>query len=455
MAVYRRAAQIAVLFLAAITVGHAAGQLTGPSPPSGTQMTGRSRVPLIVIPGVLGSRLTDRKTGIEAWPGTTKQLMTSSYLELALRIDPVALEPLDDGLVASSVFERALGQDFYGDMIDFLLQAGGYSRGQPGEPAAADEARLYTLAYDWRQDNIRAVRALDALIEQIRRDYGDPELRIDVIAHSMGGLILRYYERYGTDDVLDGNAFLVTGAGASKLRRIVMLGVPNQGSVTALHSFLTGYRVWLSRLPTTGIATMPSMYQLLPHPQVSWIATTRGKPLSLDPFDVNVWKNFEWSVFNRKVRRRIATQPDIWPDQDVFERYFKKRLERGRRFVWSLTVPTGDVRLIEPLVFGGDCLPTLARVVVEKKDGHTVARLRPEQITSPVPGIDYDRLMYQPGDGSVTMASLVGRQGLDPLLHEADRHEIGRASFVCEIHESVTSNESVLESLLRHLQETG
>ena len=180
----------------------------------------------------------------------------------------------------------------------------------------------------------------------------------------------------------------------------------------------------------------------------------RGKPLSLDPFDVNVWKNLEWSVFNRKVRQRIATQPDIWPDQDVFERYFKKRLERGRRFVWSLTVPTGDVSLIEPLAFGGDCLPTLARVVGEKIDGRNVARLRPEQITSPMPGIDYDGLMYEPGDGSVTMASLIGRQGHDPLLHEANSHELGRASFVCELHESVTSNESVLESLLRHLQET-
>jgi pimeloyl-ACP methyl ester carboxylesterase len=452
MAVHRRAALIAVLFLAAIATGHAAGQSADPMRLSGTLASDRSRAPLIVIPGLLGSRLANRATGMEVWPGTTRQLMTSSYLELALRIDPVTLEPVDDGLIASDVFESAVGQDFYGRMIDFLLQTGGYSHGTPGEPAEAGEARLYTLAYDWRQDNIRAARALDALIEQIRSDYHDPGLRVDVIAHSMGGLILRYYERYGTDDVLGRNAFRVTGAGASKLRRVVMLGVPNQGSVTALHSFLTGYRVWLSRLPTTGIATMPSMYQLLPHPQVPWIATTRGKPLSLDPFDINVWKNFEWSVFSRNVRGRIARQPDIWPDQEVFERYFEKHLERGRRFAWSLTVPTGDARLIEPLVFGGDCLPTLARVLVERQDGHTVARLRPEQITNLVPGIDYDRLMYEPGDGSVTAASLIGQEGLDPLLHEANSHEIGRASFVCELHESVTSNGHVLDAVLRHLQ---
>jgi len=122
---------------------------------------------------------------------------------------------------------------------------------------------------------------------------------------------------------------------------------------------------------------------------------------------------------------------------------------------FSLIAPPGDVRLIEPLAFGSDCLPTLGHIVVEKQDGRAVARLRPEQIANPVPGIDYDQLMYEPGDGSVTVASLIGLQGLDPLLSESNSHEIGRAFFVCEVHESVTSNESVLDSALRYLQGTG
>ncbi len=48
----------------------------------------------------------------------------------------------------------------------------------------------------------------------------------------MGRLITRYYQRYGTDDVLDGNIFPVTGVGARKLRRVVLLGTPNQGTVS-------------------------------------------------------------------------------------------------------------------------------------------------------------------------------------------------------------------------------
>ncbi len=453
MIVRTRAATVAILLFAMALAGCA----THPAPDLArlyqAHAADRHQVPVIIIPGLLGSRLADRETGVEAWPGSTRRLLTSGYLELALRIDPETLEPKDDGLVASGLFDSAVGLDFYGKVVEALQEVGGYRRGQPGQPATGREAQFYTFAYDWRQDNIVTVRALDALIGQIRRDYGDPDLRVDVIAHSMGGLVVRYYERYGTDDVLDGNSFPVTGAGARKLRRVVLLGTPNQGSVTAIHSFLNGYRVGLSRLPNEGIATMPSMYQLFPHPLVTWIATTRGQPLRRDLFDVEVWRRFEWSVFDRQVRRRIEKESGVWPNQKVFERYFEKRLERARRFVWSLDVPTGDVELIEPQLFGGDCVPTPARLIVEEVDGDSVARLIPEQILKPVPRVDYDKLMYEPGDGTVTKSSLLGRQALDPSIprQEYGNVEFDKAFFVCEEHGTLTGNVHFLDNLLHYL----
>jgi len=448
-----RAAAPAILLFAAILAGCATNAAPDASRLHQTQAAARQRVPVIIIPGVLGSRLADRETGVEAWPGSTARLLTSGYLELALRVDPVTLEPVDDGLVASGLFDGAAGQDFYRRVIETLQEVGGYRRGQPGQPAKGQEPQFYTFAYDWRQDNVISVRKLDELIEKIRRDYGNPELQVDVIAHSMGGLILRYYERYGTDDVLDGNFFPVTGAGARKLRRVVLLGTPNQGSVTGIHSFLHGYRVALSRLPTEGIATMPSMYQLFPHPLVTWIITTSGVPLRRDLFDVNVWRRLEWSVFDRKVRRRIEKSPGIWPTPEVFGRYFEKHLERARRFVWSLNVPTGDVGLIAPLVFGGDCVPTPAKLVVEEVDGDSAARLRPEQITRPVRGVNYDALMYEPGDGSVTMSSLLGRQEPDPSVprHEYANVEFKRTFFVCADHTALTGNAIFLDKMMNHL----
>ena len=412
----------------------------------------RQQVPVIIIPGMLGSRLFDRETGVEAWPGTKRKLMTSGYLELALQIDPATLEPLDDGLVPGGLFDRAVVRDFYGRIVR-ALQEVGYRQARPGQRALRGEARLYIFTYDWRQDMVRSAQKLDGLIEQIRRDYGDPELRVDVIAHSMGGMIVRYYQRYGTADVLDGNGFLVTGAGARKLRRVALIGTPNLGSVSAIHSFLDGRRVALSRLVTEGVATMPAMYEFFPSPQVTWIANTRGEALDLDVFDVKVWRHLEWSVFSRDAQRRMASQPGIWPSQEVFERYFEKRLKRAQRFVWSLDVPTGGVELAKPLLLGGDCIPTAARLVLEEEDNDLVARRLPEQIRNPVPGVDYEKLMFEPGDSLITASSVRGLQEQAPpaLPHELAGTELENTFFVCTLHEQLSSNKQLLDHLLRFL----
>jgi pimeloyl-ACP methyl ester carboxylesterase len=411
------------------------------------------RVPVILVPGMLGSRLARRDTGEELWPGGTAKLLTSGYEDLVLRIDPVTLEPLDDGLEPSGLFDAAVGQDFYGRITRALREVGGYLPSRAGQRIVQQKARMYVFTYDWRQDNVATVRKLDEFIEQIRRDYGDPALRVDVIAHSMGGLIVRYFQRYGTDDVLDGNAFPVTGAGAAKLRRVVLLGVPNQGATAAIHKFLNGYQVGISRLPTEGVATMPGLFQFFPHPAVDWVVSNQGRPLGLDLFDVDTWRRYRWSIFDSRVQRRIAHRPDVWPAPAVFERWFEKRLERARRFTWSLMVPAGEADGVELLNMGGDCLPTPRRLVIEEAGGESVARLRPEQIALPVPGIDYELLMYEPGDGSVTRSSLLARQEMDAEIprHEYSRAGLGHAFFVCEQHDSLTGNVQLINNLLLFL----
>ena len=418
-----------------------------------TRTAATERVPVILIPGLLGSRLARAVDGVELWPGGTRKLLTSDYWDLALRIDPVTLEPIDDGLVPSGIFEGAAGKDFYRKIMQELRQAGGYQLARPGERVGQERARLYVFTYDWRQDNVKSVRKLDELIEQIRRDYDDPYLRVDIIAHSMGGLIVRYYQRYGTVDVLDGNSFLVTGLGLSKLRRIVLLGTPNQGTVTAVHKFLNGYRVGFSALPTEGVATMPSTFQLFPHPLVDWVVNINGQPLNFDIFDIEFWRRYEWSIFDHRVQRRMDRNRGVWPGQEVFENWFQKRLDRGRRFVWSLMVPAGDVPLIKPLLLGADCVPTPRRLVFENIEGESIARLRPEQILVPKPGVDYESLMFAPGDGSVTLSSLLSRQDLSSEVPRQEQAslETERELIVCARHDALTSNDVLLDALIEYL----
>jgi hypothetical protein len=142
-----------------------------------------------------------------------------------------------------------------------------------------------------------------------------------------------------------------------------------------------------------------------------------------------------------------------WPKQAVFERWFEKRLERARRFGWSLMVPTGEIGLIEPTLIGGDCVPSPRRLVIEKVDGDSRARLRPEQILRPEPGVDYEALMYEPGDGSVTLSSLLGSQAENPEIppHEFAPPEVERALLLCERHDSLAGNREFLDSLLTYL----
>jgi esterase/lipase superfamily enzyme len=64
-------------------------------------------------------------------------------------------------------------------------------KGIPGEPVKDGQRRYYILVYDWRQDNVQTARRLDELIERIRTDYAGPDLRVDIVAHSMGGLVTR------------------------------------------------------------------------------------------------------------------------------------------------------------------------------------------------------------------------------------------------------------------------
>lgn len=202
-----------------------------------------------------------------------------------------------------------------------------------------------------------------------------------------------------------------------------------------------------------GVATMPSTFQLFPYPLVDWVVNINGQPLKFDLFDVEFWRHYEWSIFDHRIQRRISNHPEIWPAPDVFERWFEKRLGRARRFVWSIMVPSGNVPLIEPLLLGADCVPTPRRLVFENIGGQSVARLRPEQIVNPMSRVDYETLMFAPGDGSVTKSSLLSRQDLSPTVprHEHEGFESHREVFVCTEHDELTSNDDLLDSLIEHL----
>jgi len=420
------------------------------------QSNADAQPPVVLIPGALGSRLAHADSGQEVWPGQFWKLLFADYSELALQIDPETLEPLDDELVVSGLTDKAAGREFYSEILRVLEDYGGYRRAIAGRPPPPGSKHYYVFTYDWRRDNVQTVRKLDAFLAQIRRDHGDPEMKADVIAHSMGGLIARYYGRYGTQDVLNDNEFPVSNYGAMHMRRVILLGTPNLGTVKAFQTLMAGSKVGLNRMPEEVVATFPSTYQLLPHPLNTWLVDENGEALERDVFSAGFWRQLRMSIFDTDVRRRISATVDESRQANehlrVFAAYFEKHIERARRFVWSLTVPEPEPA-IRFITFGGDCTLTPARILVEKRDGKPAFRFDPADVRSKVSGIDYERLLLEPGDGVVTKPSLIARQTLDPTVsrHRYIYFPLDYSFFLCEEHDQLTGNIHFQDNLLHVL----
>lgn len=417
--------------------------------------------PVILLHGAFGSKLRNKKTGAIIWPGGLPRMLFGSYESLALDIDAETIEPIDRGDEAYALFDQVGGRDYYGRILSAFSEAGGYDRGIPGVKNESGSRRYYVFIYDWRQDMVKAVIELDKLIEQIRRDYGMPDLKVDIVAHSMGALLTRYYVRYGTKDVLDDDTYIPNYIGGSKTRKVILIGAPNLGSISGLQNFLGGVKIGTMKIPVETMATMPSAYQLLPHPDRDWMITPDGKKFDRDLYEIGTWIIYGWSIFHPSVKTRITER---FSDKAEAKRYFqtltkffKKYLRRARNFHRSLSVPMKRPP-IRYVVFGGDCELTPARCLVETVNGQTVIRLRPEQVVNRVPGVDYSKLMLEPGDGRVTKPSLMARNSLDPSVSSNDSgaFPLAYSVFFCEKHASLTGNISFQDNMLNILiwQET-
>ncbi len=419
--------------------------------------TGKAYVqpPVIIIPGLGGSTLINEK-GQLVWPGTNTSLIFSDYNKLALMIDDETLYSQSSAQKPDTLISEVLGTDIYGSLMRVLEDNADFKQARLGEKYSGKGRRYYLFPYDWRQKVFHTSKMLDKFIDQIRLDYGDPDLEVDLIGHSLGGLVARYYLKYGSAVINGRTTPEVTQAGAEKVRRVIQLGTPNLGATETIYRFVKGFKILNGEFSPETIATLPSIYELLPHPFVHWAADIRGKPLDIDVYSTETWERFQWGLYSPQLKQQLIDESENKAEAEIrlatLKAYFSRHLARAEQFHLSLSKPFDNPRY-SIVAFGSNCTPTLAKIVFEEINGKLTPRFSARDIKYPRPGINYERLMYKPGDGAVTKPSLVARVDIDPSIPRMTDNffPLDYAFFLCHRHLGLTGNVNFQDNLLNEL----
>ena len=419
-----------------------------------------------MIPGILGSELINPKTHETVWPSAFR---TSQE---GLPISPNLASNRDD-LIPGKIIETVrLARVFpevyvYKDLLDGLRNYAGYHPGNWEDPGANDyQDTFYVFAYDWRQDNVANARELVRRIVRLKTKLQRPDLKFSIVAHSMGGLIARYAAMYGDEDLPEGDGPIQpTWLGAAHISKIVMLGVPNEGSADAFATMIDGYSITeglrrrvplLNKLTAEDVVSAPSVFQLMPHEKAVKFLDENLKPLDLDLYDPGVWKQYGWSVIYSSPEFRTRHSGTAGTDGQAadLDAYLAATLKRARRFHEALDAAEGPNAPVVLLAIGGDCEQTLnAPVVVrDQKRNRWLTLTRPREYrTSTGVQISKQKMvnaMYAPGDGRVTRASLLGENLFRTRDAETGFTLSRYAIFGCDLHGQLTSNKSLQDNAL-------
>ena len=241
----------------------------------------KKRNPVIIIPGILSSYLNKNDyTHEEVWLNLTKAMssLDDSYLD-DLSLTKFGEPDLTKTLVLpTDIFRKIkvsslVENDFFDGLIK-ELENNGYKEGED----------LFVFPYDWRLD-IRDIvdnsytplnKSLKDKIDEILQKSGSG--KIDIIAHSMGGLISKYY---------------IKNYGLGKVDKFIDIATPHLGSPDSFKILMSGDDMGieakgLSFLNSNKIKeisqNMSSVYQLLPS-QSYFSTSSPGYEYYIDDLD--------------------------------------------------------------------------------------------------------------------------------------------------------------------------
>lgn len=180
----------------------------GSSGPIKVKVRGRS-LPIVVVPGFMGTRLSD--------PVTKKLVWNPTGFPMSLATDPTPgpfacdyerLQQVSSPLVPDDFFPNEKEEErkkvehiryhnhmvtpYYGKLAEKLANED-YVLADAKAKKLGVKPRVYCCGYDWRQDNAKSAMRLAEVVDEALLETG--EEKVILVAHSMGGLVARYYCR--------------------------------------------------------------------------------------------------------------------------------------------------------------------------------------------------------------------------------------------------------------------
>ncbi|WP_442508030.1 esterase/lipase family protein [Novipirellula sp. SH528] len=360
------------------------------------------RNPVIVIPGVLGSRLVDDETGHTVWGKYDRihfrRQQADDLASVAIPMQQgVPLSELKDSVRSDGtlaylelkIFGVPVELQAYQQILQ-TLGVGGYRDPDHPSPEGVvygdDHFTCFQFDYDWRRDVAENAALLDQFIaekrEYIRDEYAsrygitDADIKFDIVAHSLGGLLTRYYLRYGSKPLPDdGSLPTLDWAGADSVQRLVFVGTPNAGSAFALRDLVNGHQLsrFLPYYPPAALGTMPSLYQMLPRPRHQTLVDANHPEIAFDFYDPKLWQQLKWGLAapdQDDVLQELLPQAASREErQCIALDHQSKCLLKAKQLHQALDVPADPPPGVTLHLYAGDAIETPSQMSVDTRTG--------------------------------------------------------------------------------------
>lgn len=249
--------------------------------------------PVIVLPGITGSYLRDE---YQLPSDTVWGLVQKEYTRVALHPNNPQYEAMEPARVQpDGIFDLA-----YKELIQELRYNLREREDQP--------VPVFPFAYDWRQPleyiEEQLAEFVDEVIDRTKllSNYAETDFmknpRVNLVGHSMGGLIITgYLEHNGKD---------------ARVAKVVTLGTPYRGSFEAVIKLATGTANLGTTEPSSrereAARLTPSLYYLLPSIPGNLLLGSPTLPKSL--FDPALWQRGVIESIEEFIRLQTTVKAD-------------------------------------------------------------------------------------------------------------------------------------------------